>query len=316
MGFVLNHIMSWVVDRIVDSFQALFSVVLKLLSATPDVTALPQVQTLTARTTTVLDALFVLAFVAAGVLTMVAGGNERLRYTAKDLLPRLVVAFTAAHLSPILIARLITLVDAVSRALTAGRPSGAGALSAIHNEIIDGNAANNIGPLLFAILAALITFLVAAVAFTYLTRIAVLIVLAIAAPLALACHSLPQIEPVARLWWRSVIGCLTVPLLQAITLQAGQTVMLDPHSAGRLFGEPGGGVLSLLITIVLLWLTVKIPGLVRRYVMRTGGGSSAGHFVRVVVIGDGMRLLTGGMSTGGRLAVRGGAALAGAGRRR
>jgi hypothetical protein len=315
VSFVLNHIMSWLIGRIVDSFQALFTVVLKLLSATPNVTTLPQVQTLTARTTTVLDVVFVLAFFAAGVLTMVAGGNERLRYTAKDLLPRLVVGFTAAHLSPVLIGKLISVVDAVTGALGAGRPGRLGAFAAIRSEVTDGDAANNIGPLLFAILAALITFLVAAVAFTYLTRIAVLIVLAIAAPLALACHGLPHTDGVARLWWRSVLGCLAVPLLQAITLQAGQTVMLDPHAAGQLFGEPGGGLLSLLVTIVLLWLAVRIPGLVRRYVMRSGGGSGAGHFVRVVVIGQGMRLLTGGMSSGARLAVRGCAALAGGGRR-
>jgi hypothetical protein len=47
--------------------------------------------------------------------------------------------------------------------------------------------------------------------------------------------------------------------------------------------EPGG-VLNLLIVIVLLWTTVRIPGLVRRYV--TQGGRSPnflGMVIRVVV---------------------------------
>jgi hypothetical protein len=310
MSFLLNKIMNWVIGLIVASFQSLFDVVQRLLAATPTVTGLPQVRTLTARTATILDVLFVLAFVAAGVLTVAAGGNERARYTAKDLLPRLVVAFVAAHFSPLFTGQLILLVNAVASALSAGGPSGLDGFAAIRNEVADG-AVNNVAPLLFAVLAALITFLVAAVAFSYLARIGVLVVLAIVAPLALACHSLPQTDPIARLWWRSLVGCLAIPLLQTLVLQAGHFVLLDPHAAGALYGRPGGGLLSLLVTIVLLWLAVKIPGLVRRYVTGARGSNPAGHLVRVLVVQQGLRAVTGGLSTGGRVAVRAGAAALG-----
>jgi hypothetical protein len=52
----------------------------------------------------VVDTVFVLAFTAAGVLTVAAGGDERSRYTVKDLMPRLVVGFIAAHFSPMVCA--------------------------------------------------------------------------------------------------------------------------------------------------------------------------------------------------------------------
>jgi hypothetical protein len=306
MTWLLNKIMSWMTGLITGSFTGVFNAVKTMLVSTPDVTTLPQVQALTGRAASILDIVFVLAFIAAGALTMAAGGSERVRYTAKDLLPRLVVAFVAAHFSSLFTSRMISVADGVATGLAAGSPGRLGAFTAIASELSDGSQGAGVPPLLFAVLAGMITFLFAAVAFTFITRLGVLIVLAIAAPLALACHALPQTDPVARLWWRSVAGCLTIPLLQVLTLQAGETVLLDPRSAGSLFGRPGGGILSLLVTIVLLWMTMKVPGLVRRYLMHTGGSSAAAQFLRVVIIGQGSRLVTGGLPVGGRLAARAG----------
>ncbi len=87
MTWLLNKIMSWMTGLITGSFTGVFNAVKTMLVSTPDVTTLPQVQALTGRATTILDIVFVLAFIAAGALTMVAGGSERVRYTAKDLLP-------------------------------------------------------------------------------------------------------------------------------------------------------------------------------------------------------------------------------------
>jgi hypothetical protein len=39
-------------------------------------------------------------------------------------------------------------------------------------------------------------------------RVALLILLVAAAPLALICHALPQTEGLARLWWRATAACL------------------------------------------------------------------------------------------------------------
>jgi hypothetical protein len=291
MSFLLNPIMKWVVGLIVDAFDGIFTTVKSLLTSTPDVTVLPQVQTLTGRSTSLVDAVFVLAFVAAGVLTMTAGSSEPARYTAKQLLPRMVVAFVAAHFSTLVASRLIDLVDAAATSLGGDRPDRLGAFTAISTELDDRGA--GIAPLLFAVLAAIITFLFAAVAFSYLGRFAVLILLTAAAPLALACHALPQTDGAARMWWRALFGCLAIPLAQTVTLQAGETILLDPHTMATLFGAPASGVLQLLIVIALLWVTVKIPGMVRRYVLRSPGSSIGTHLIRVLVVGTGARIVGG-----------------------
>src|SRR5690242_370544 len=88
---IFDHFVNWLTVSILNCFDAIFNAIAKGLLATPDVTGLPQVQALSGRSVLIVDALFVLAFIAAGGLTMAAGGDERSRYTVKDLGPRLVV---------------------------------------------------------------------------------------------------------------------------------------------------------------------------------------------------------------------------------
>jgi hypothetical protein len=204
----------------------------------------------------------------------------------------MIVAFVVAHFSPLFCSKIINLVDAVTGSLAAGDPGKLGALGAVAAQITNGGA-NSGSPLLFAVLAAVTTFLFAAVAFSFLTRLAVLVIIAITGPLALACHALPQLDGAARLWWRSLTGCLIIPLLQVIALQAGESLLLDPASQGYLFGVPGGGTMNLLIVITLLFICVKFPGLARKHVMQSGGSTVGAQIVRVVVIQQGMRLFTG-----------------------
>src|SRR6266542_1033671 len=283
---LLDIIVGWIARAILSSFDALFDVIAKGLLVSPDVTGLPQVQALSGRSTWVVDTVFVLAFLAAAALTMTAGGDERARYTAKDLAPRLVVGFIAAHFSQLFVGQAIGLANGLTAGLATGDANKPGALDAIKSHV---HAASNNASIvfLFCIIAAIITVLLAATMFGMLTRFAVLLVLATAAPLALACHALPQTDTVARLWWRSFAGCLATPVLQAFTLQAGQWMLEDPAHMLPELGLPidPGGIVNLFIVVVLLWTTVKIPGLVRRYV--TQGGRSPnflGMIVRVVVV--------------------------------
>lgn len=292
MADIMKSIMTWVVNTITDAFSQAFATLKTILVSTPDVTQLPQVQTLTARTTTTLDVIFVLAFLAAGVMTVVAGGNEKAQYTAKQLMPRLIFGFIVAHFSPLFCSKLITLADAVSLDLAGGPPNRLGALASIDTQLKD-SGVDHTAPLLFAVLAGIILVLFIGVAFSFVTRLGVLVILAMTGPLALACYALPQIEGVAKLWWRSLIGCLAIPLLQVLALESGETVLLNPHTAGFLYGTSGGGVMNLLIVISLLWTAVKIPGLVRTNVMKATGGNFGLQVVKVLVIQRGLKALTG-----------------------
>src|SRR3954466_14944848 len=123
MGFVLDQIIQWLISALLACLDGLFAVIKGALLIPPDVPGLPQVQALTGRSIWIVDTVFVLVFVAAGVLTMTAGGDDRARYTVKDLLARLVVGFVAAHFSQLIAGRLIELANAVTAALT-GSPVG------------------------------------------------------------------------------------------------------------------------------------------------------------------------------------------------
>jgi len=311
MFLPFNQMMTWATNLIVDAFQDMFHAVAGLLVATPDVTALPQVQLLTARSVTVLDIVFVLAWLAAGVLTMVDGAGERARYTAKQLMPRLIVAFVLAHFSPLWMSRLLVLVNAMTSALIGSQPGRRGAFVAIRSQLAAGRG--GMSALLFAVCAAVVAILFATVAFSFLARVAVLLIVAVTGPLVLAMHALPQTESLARLWWRTLLGTLVVPLLQGIVLQGGELVLMDPAAQRGLLGVPGSDVLNLMIVIALLAVAAKIPGLVSKTVLR--GAGSPGRFgnrvVRVMVVQQGLRVLTGGMSTGARALVRSAAAVGG-----
>jgi hypothetical protein len=284
MGWLIDGIMDWLVRTILNILDGVLGLISEALLVTPDVTVLPQVQALTGRSIWIVDTIFVLAFIAAGTLTMLAGGDERSRYTVKDLLPRAIVGFVAAHFSQLIVSKLIELANGLTGALAinVNRDSALGAVRTHLHAASDRTV-----PLLFAVLASIIIVLVVSTAFSMIVRFAILLVLASIAPVALGCHALPQTDPAARLWWRCFFGCAAVPTLQACSLTAGHWMLLDPAHLLPVFGLPvePGGVFNLLIVIVLLWTTVRIPGLVRRYV--TQGGRTPnflGMVVRVVVV--------------------------------
>ncbi|MFY1673926.1 conjugal transfer protein TrbL family protein [Plantactinospora sp. WMMB334] len=284
---ILDTFMQWVATAILACFDAVLGAIAKSLLITPDVTGLPQVQALTGRATWIVDTVFVLAFVAAGILVMISGGDERSRYTIKDLAPRLVVGFISAHFSQLLCGLAIEVANGLTEALSEPGHNPDGAFTAINTHVHAAAGEPGLPALLFATIALLITVLLAMTTFSLIVRICTLLVLTAAAPLALACHALPQTDGLARLWWRGYGGCLATPVLQAMTLQAGQWMLLDPQHMLPTLGLPGdpGLVLNLFVVVVLLWYTVKIPGLVGRYVSQSGRNTSfLGAIVRVVVV--------------------------------
>jgi hypothetical protein len=285
VDFFFNAILDFLSSAMLHAFDTVVVVVNHILLLSPDVTGLPQVQALTGKTTWVVDSVFVLVFLAIGALTMASGGNERSRYTAKDLLARAVVGFIAAHFSQLVCGQAITLANALTLGLTSGNFLNPDAMAAMKSHLSSQNQASQ---LLFVIIMSLAAFLMTATAFQALTRLGVLLVLTAVAPIALACHALPQTDPVARLWWKAYAGCLAIPILQAFTVYAGEWMLLDPRNLLPelpVAGDPGSFV-NLLIVVVLLWMAVKIPGLARRYIT-TGGGRSPNPLatiVRVVLV--------------------------------
>jgi len=64
-------------------------------------------------------------------------------------------------------------------------------------------------------------------------------------------------------------------------------MLLDPNAALPTLGIPNDplAMANLFVVLVLLWTTVKIPGLVRQYVIQGGRGNNfLGMIVRVVLV--------------------------------
>jgi hypothetical protein len=284
-----DALLSWVSKQILAGLDSVLGVLTGFLLITPDVTGQRQVRALTGQAVWIVDTVFVLAFVTAGILVMIAGGDERSRYTVKDLAPRLVVGFVSAHFSQPLCGMAIDTANSLTEALSQPGHSPDGAFTAIKTHVhAAATDLSGVPALLFAIIALLITVLVAMTACSMIVRISTLLVLTAAAPLALACHALPQTDGLARLWWRGYAGCLATPVLQAMVLHAGQWMLLDPQHmlpAKEQIFLNRGPIINLFIVMVLLWYTVKIPALVGRYVSQSGSNTSfLGAAVRVVVV--------------------------------
>lgn len=297
MGWILDGVLDWLGKGLVACFDAVLALFTKVLLVTPDVTALPQVKALTGRSVWVVDTVFALAFLAAGALTLVSGGDERSRYTVKDLMPRLIVGFIAAHFSPVLCSQAIGLSQAVTGAF-AGRPgSDTGAARVMLTHLAAALTGGKTVVLMFALIGVLIVVLAVMVVFQMLARICALLVLSAFAPIALAMHALPQTDPIARLWWRSYGGCLAVPVLQAFTLQAGAWLLTDPAAMLPDLPLPGAPLelINLLIVVVLLWTTVKIPGLVAKHVRSpaASGRTTIGAALKVSVVQQAARAVPG-----------------------
>src|ERR1700733_238494 len=135
MSLLLNPVLDWFSGLLLDCLNGLIGAITHVLLMTPDVTALPEVQALAGRSVWVIDTVFVLVFLTAGMLSMVTGGGEKTRFTVKDLLPRCVVAFVAAHFSQLLAAAMINLANAFTAALTDQSLERGGALQAIRGDL-------------------------------------------------------------------------------------------------------------------------------------------------------------------------------------
>lgn len=196
------------------------------------------------------DALFVLAFLAAGILVMTSGSLDT-RYTAKLLLPRLLLAAVTANASLAFCGALIQLNNGLVQGLLGPDPAGA-ALGQLALAVTSGGLAQQIVGVLIAIVAAALAFLLAAL---YIARDLVLLLLTVLAPLALATYALPQTDEIARTWWRVYTALLFVQVVQAVLVGLGTQLLRHTDWLGGPLSDLTAG----LVLVTLLFLLFKLP---------------------------------------------------------
>jgi hypothetical protein len=285
-GWLYDWFLEWLTEKILAMFGELLALMTARFLVSPDVTLLPQVQQLAGWSLTVVDAVYVLAVTAAGLMQFTGGGVEA-RFQVKDLLPRLVFGFVAANFGVEVCRLLIEVANAVTSSL-AGQAAAAPQLAEHVRDQLEPAHEHEATLLLVTVIGLLVVILFIQLLLGWFTRIAVLVVLAGLAPLALACHGLPQTQPAAVLWWRTLAGSLTVPALQAVFLTVGAGLLTGPAPViPQLLDFPdasGMQVANMLIALCMLLVAVRIPKYVGRYVTQQQPGNTAAVLVRAVLL--------------------------------
>jgi hypothetical protein len=287
-NWLMDGVIKWLAERVVDLLGGLVAFLSATVFTSPDVTVFPQVEAIAARASVVVSTGFVLAIVVAGAVAM-THSSVQVQYGVRELLPRLVFGFVVSHFGAELTQLLIVTANALTRAMVAETGAGPEAVEFVQARmasVVDDPAAG----VLTLVIGLLIVLLMYALIASWVVRIGVLIVLAGIAPVALACYCLPYTQPAAQLWWRTLLACLATPVLQAISFTTGINLALDPGSnlpvlVGLAPGMGSMDTFNLFVVLCLLWLTVRIPRLMGRWVTHRGGPvSMAGVVLRAVVI--------------------------------
>ncbi|HEY7224681.1 MAG TPA: conjugal transfer protein TrbL family protein [Micromonosporaceae bacterium] len=309
VSWLMEQLLDWLGSAVGAALDGLLAVLGGTLLYVPDVTTLPQVPGLWSQMLGIVNVCYVIAIVAGFAIAM-THETVQSRYAVKDIAPRLVFGVVAANFSLDWAHRILVLAQQLLDAITDGLLAGIDPAATVRNQVIGSMSAPGATFVLVLIIACLVVFLFAAVLFGWLIRFGVLLVLVVAAPLALACHSLPQTDGVARLWWRSFLGTIGTQLLQALVLLAGLGAFFTPSTPiAVLIGVPGSGLLNLMVLTSLLWCAVKVPKLMQRFVLQRGGGGNIGaYLVRVLLVEQAVRsVVPGRLGRTGRRAITRGA---------
>lgn len=270
-NLVTSAIDSWLKGLADAALAPVLHVLGSALSHTPEVTGVGRVRSLWGFTDGLASALVIL-FVMAGAVLVMTHETLQTRYALKDILPRLVAGVVLANLSLLASGAAVSLADALSTGLLGSGANGAETRSLGH--LVASATAGGVFLVILGLVAALLAVVLLC---TYVARVAILVVLVVAAPLALICHALPQTESVAQLWWRGLAACLGIQVAQALVLVVGLDVLTGPSSGGVL-GLGASGLVDLVVMICLLVVLVRIP----TWAMRAALGGRRSESMRML----------------------------------
>ncbi|WP_018809898.1 hypothetical protein [Salinispora arenicola] len=166
-------------------------------------------------------------FVVAGGFLVTAREILQTSYGPKQVLPASPVVVVLANCSLIIGQKAIELTNALTVAIAGNTTDGP---SAATDPAGRGQRSARPG-FLMALLAIAVVVMCLVLEFTFVLRLAALIILLGVAPAALICHASPLTEGVAHLWWHCALACLGLQLAQAIVVMAAIKVFTTPGSA-------------------------------------------------------------------------------------
>ena len=140
-------------------------------------------------------------------------------------------------------------------------------LTILSNTIVGIFHGNLLGAGLLAfVLAIILGVMDLLVAWQMLLRLALLILLIVLAPLAFLCGALPQTQGYLRLWLSTFAATVFIQFFQVSALAIGGT-LISYVTAANLFNL-GGSLLSIITSSAVLYLVLRIPGMLRIWALR------------------------------------------------
>lgn len=282
---------------IVSALNPLLELMGRTLLSTPTPDELPRLAELWEGSRLIAVSAYVLLVMLGGLVLM---GHETVQtsYSAKEIAPRIVVGFLAANLSLWVAGVTAALANALSRAVLGGGVNPDTGAAAMRELVMNALTADGLW-LIFIGLALAVMIVVLLV--TYVIRVALFAVLIVSAPLALACHALPQTEGIAYWWWRAFGALLAIQLGQSLTLTVALRVFFAPGGF-TLFGDGGAdGWVSLFLCLGLLVILIKIPFWIMGAVRVSRGRSMVGSLARAYLAYKTVGLIK---TTGARVGAR------------
>ncbi len=206
---------------------------------------------------------------AVAVFIVIAGYNIMIArqigadyYELMEFLPRLALAVLAANFSLFFIRLFIDLENALNQGVI-----GLFTLTALTNAIVGIFHGNMLGAGLLAfVLAIVLGVMDLLVAWQMLVRLALLILLIVLAPLAFLCGALHQTQGYLRLWMSTFAATVFIQFFQVTALAIGGT-LISSVAAANLFNL-GGTLLSIITSSAVLYLVLRMPGMLRIYALR------------------------------------------------
>ena len=261
----LQNAAQWVAQQITSALQPVINTILQ--SPLNIITQTPPADTYQNPTVTVWCSAF-LAVVDLALASVIGGYNVIVgrelglpHAGLAEFLPRLVLAFGAAHFSLYFLGLFIDLENALCSVATT--LAGTSMLTNLIAGIFQGNLAGE------GLLAWVLVFVLGVMAILLgaqmVVRLALLWILLVLSGPGLACFALPQTMGFGRMWL-SLTARVMVQFFQVVALALGGT-LLSSLGASNLFGV-GDTVATLLVCVALLYLVLRIPGIVHRFALR------------------------------------------------
>jgi hypothetical protein len=264
----LQNAAQWMAQQVMGALQPVIAAImhnpLNILTQTPaaDTYQNPTVITWWQSFLAVVD-LALASLIVIGGYNVVVGRHLGLPHSElAEFLPRLLLAFGAAHFSLFFLGLFIDLENALNQ--VALNLAGTSMLTNIISALFQGNLATE--GLLVWVLMFVLGVMAILLGAQMAIRLALLWVLLVLSGPGLACFALPQTMGYGRMWLSLTATTVLVQFFQVVTLALGG-MLLTSLGASNIFGI-GGTLATLLVCVALLYLVLRIPGIVHRFALR------------------------------------------------